>query len=176
MKFSVYSCKVRGVRKWRVDYEELGRRKRRDFPDQRSAKLWTSELGERTRTAKAYWAMMSEPERERVILAWQAAQERGIDLCDALCNSRPTCNEPIRKTLGEVIAEYTSAKRSAGRSADYIKIYELVLNQFAAGREAARFTALTLADVENFLNGKNLSYRPTVRATASDKVLREPES
>lgn len=166
MKPCLYQCRVRGRKKWRVDFEETGKRRRKNFPDKKSAELWLANLSTKLRSAKATWAALTENERERIILAYHDAKEKGQDLFELLARAQrmPAVES---KTCQDVVSELLSVKRNSGRSERYANIVEIVLNQFINGRESVRIDAVTHGDIERFLDTKKINYRPTLRSRLS---------
>lgn len=154
MKPLVYKVRVRGKSRWRVDYQELGQRRRTLFPNQMAAENFAKQAATGIKSARNLWARMKEAERERIIMAHY---ERA---------SRPDGEAKI-PSLAAVIAELLQVKKASGRDDGYLKILKLVLNQFAKGREALAIDAVGLHDLESFLGSKRLAYRSTLRARLS---------
>lgn len=65
MKPLVYRVAIRGDTRWRVDYVESGKRVRKLFDSESSARVWAAQLATGQRSAWALWSRLSEAERER---------------------------------------------------------------------------------------------------------------
>lgn len=166
MNVAVYPFTRRGKQKWRVDYSENGKRKRPTFDSKAAAELLAADLRRGSSTAKSWWALLGQSQRDRIIKACYDAHDQEHDVVELLSRAK-TLTPHSGPTLGDVLAELLKSKRNAGRSSDYIDALETMLNKFSSGRESVRIDALTVADVERFLDAGSLASRSTRRARLS---------
>ena len=98
--------------------------------------------------------------------AYHEASQHGIDLVEAI-RLAANCSSGVSPTIGKVITDLGTSKQSNGASKDYVTALKLSLTQFAKGRESLSINKITLADVEMFLDSKNLASRASLRSRLS---------
>lgn len=157
---------LRGEERWLVDHVVDGKRRRPSFATEAAANGFADDLKRGRSSAKAIWKRLSPTERDEIILAWHSSKENGHDVYDLLHRAKDL-QPHTGPTLIKVIDEMVSAKTNAGRSEDYAAALEGVCKQFADGRESRKFDALTVEDVEAFLNSKTIASRTTLRSRLS---------
>ncbi len=166
MNIYVYKKKVRGDEKWCVDREEGGRRRQTFWPNKLAADNEATKLRGGVADAKGEYASLTLKDREQIALAWRNAQDQGHDLHDLISRAgelKPHAGPTVGITVNEVV----SAKRAAGRDDRYTDNLATVLGKFAKGRESVKMDAVSLRDVESFLNAHSIAYRSTLRTRLS---------
>lgn len=151
---------------WRVRHWENGKPKRQFFNSKKKAEAEAATLKAQKDRAGSTWLSLTAPERERLISAYGDAKAKGIDLHTAIqtYQHNPTGDGP---GIGDVITELKQSRLNNGAAKGYVTNLGIVLNVFARGREAMAINKITLADVEAFLDGRSLQYRPTLRGKLS---------
>ena len=151
-----------------MDWHPPGqRRKRAVFDSQTAANVRAKKLRSDARQNGNTWGGMSESERIELLSVWLEAHAAGVSLREVWDRYRAEPATGNSVTLSKAIEELVTAKTLANRSSDYVSNLELVLGQFATGREQSQVDRILLADIESFLTSKNLSSRPTLRARLS---------
>lgn len=148
-KVNVGRTLVSGKVRYRVNYCENGKRKRILCGSKAEAQVEAARLrGEQSSSGlDGAWARLS-PERKAQLLK--------------------LADQPVTgNTLETVVAELIAAKTKAGRATQYLTSLRLLLLGFVAGRETLAVAAITVHDVERFLDSKRLAYRSTLRARLS---------
>ena len=169
MKVTVAKRIVNGAKRWVVDWHPPGpRRKRTVFDSETAANTCAKKLRSDAHQNGKTWGGMSDSERIELLSVWLEAQAAGVSLREVWdrYRAKPT-TVSSGLTLSKAIEELVTAKTAANRSADYVSNLELVLGQFAAGREQSAIDSVSLADIEGFLTSKSLASRPTLRARLS---------
>lgn len=161
MKISVKKHSIRGVEKWVVVQWLNGKRFCQVCPTELEANTKADQLLHPTATngngnghsAAIPFEDLPETEKRRIVNEYAAKF------------SDPTpANGPL---LDTVIDELVRVKEKAGRARAYTQSLEYILGDFSKGREAQRFAAVTLGDVETYLDAKNIESRSTLRARLS---------
>lgn len=150
---------------WRVRRWENGKPRRTFFPTQDSANAEACRLRGELSSASKVWFALKEEQRLSLITAYECAQNNGVDLCAAAAS--PAARNSPGPKLSTVITELLEAKRKAGRDEGYVKNLEIILNQFAVGRQSIPVNRLDVSEVEAFLDAKTLASRSTLRARLS---------
>jgi integrase len=167
-KITVQKWTVRGQVRWAVHRNESGKRTRTFFASKKAADAEAVLLRGQQTTSGDVWLTLPAPERQRLIQVYDEAQQLGVNLGDLLADwkrsPRFTGTSPALET---VKAELLAAKTAAGRSRRYLSTFSIPINQFAKGRERISMAAITLRDVERFLESKGIRYRQTIRARLS---------
>lgn len=166
MEIKLRQITLRGARKWQLDYEKDGKRHRPCYPSKDIAEHERSRLATGRTSAKAVWAMLKQPEKDRIILAHQKAANSGHNLADLLERSHEI-QPRVGPSLSAVVSELIKAKTNAGRSGRYTDNLQIIYNKFSHGRQSYKIDALTLADVERFLDSNNIASRSTLRSRLS---------
>lgn len=165
-KVSVSKCLVRGESLWRVRWHELGRVRRKFFTGRDSAEAHAATLRGGQVTLRQQFSAMDPGEQEKLMAVWNEAQRRGLNLFAALARvDAATAGQSV--PIGDLIAEMVAVKRNSGLSERYLKVLELILNQFARGRERLPIDAFALADVERYLDSHNAASRQCLRGRVS---------
>jgi len=167
MKVTLSRETVRGKPQWVVSRGEGGKRKRRFFASKELALAEVADIKERLKLYGETWTSLPAPDRARLIDAYAAATEKGLDLVALIENAEKPAVIPDAPALTKAIEEMIAAKAKAGRSEDYVSSLDQLLTQFARGREGSTIDEVGLADVEAFLDSKCIQSRSTIRARLS---------
>lgn len=157
-KVSISRVLIEGEYRFRVNYSENGKRKRKVCESKAKAEAEAQRIRKDSAQVGSGWLDVPPQDRQKLLEIWR---QTGGNI------STIKAHQVESRTLSKTIAELISAKESAGRDAGYRDSLKLVLNQFASGREAVSVDAITLSDVEMFLNSKSLAYRSTLRSRIS---------
>jgi integrase len=161
----IHQATVRGTRKWVVSHVHDGKRLRTFHRTKKAAEATAGRLREEKADSGAAWMDVPTQERQRLVLAWRKAKERGLDLYELATGAATT--KVVAMPLAKAIEELLAAKETAGRSEDYIAGLRINLGQFAKGRGGETVNAVSLADVEAFLDSKAAASRATLRSRLS---------
>jgi len=159
---------IRGVKRWRVRYHENGRVKRahfsaRDTADSHAAKLRSEAVGARKRLAT-----LPQSRLDQLVLLNDEAERRGVDLLTLLTLLQSAEGKPAGPTLKAVIAELNTVWTKGGRDETYVNQLDGILNDFCDSCPAdLPINKGGLAEVEQFLNTKNLVSRGGYRTRLS---------
>jgi len=165
MSISVHPWTKRGERRWAVYRREAGKRKYSIFKTRADADAEAARLRLEISQAGKAWLDLSADDRQRLMLAYHQANLKGLDLAALVEQGKP---KPVAgPTLGAVVLELVAAKESAGRSADYVKSLQSILNEFSQGRAQVRIADVSLSDVAGFLDSHEPPSRTTLRARLS---------
>lgn len=161
---SVTKVTIRGGFRYRVNYVSGGKRVRQLFDSKSQAEAEAVRVREAFAAFGASWLTLPASERSSLIQAWQRAKSNGVDLLE-LASVKRSAGASV--TLEAAVTELCAAKKNAGRAGDYVNSLRLVLKKFIRGRETLKADAVTLSDVEAFLDAHSLAYRSTLRARIS---------
>ena len=156
----------RGSVRWVVNRIEAGVRRRTFYPTKKEAEAEAARLRQQLDTGGSVWNSLSAEERDELLRFHRACTERGVQPWDLLRahDAReiqvPTASPSLKAVIGELVA----AKTAAGRSKRYTDILRIILEGFASGRESQKISGITVADVDRWLDGKNLAGRPTYKS------------
>lgn len=153
---------LRGEKVWEVYRREDGKRKRSYFTDSDSAEQEASRIREQIAFVGQAWRILTGPERDEAIAVAVEAKKEGASLRRIWETHRlaPKLESP---KLTTVIDELIAAKEKAGRAEKYTVNLRAALKRFANGRDVP-ISAITLADLEKWLDSKNLASRSTNRS------------
>lgn len=167
MKIHVHRHQTVSGPRWVVSRVQNGKRKRLFFSNDREAREEAGRLREQANTMGQVWLALSARERNQLVEVWCQARDKGIDLRKLVLEAAapaPVTQEPA---LEDATDQLIDAKRKAGRAPAYIANLQLILGQFAAGRERMALAKITLPDIERYLDSKAIASRPTLRARLS---------
>lgn len=154
-----------GVR-WRVRWSVSGKDKSARFTTKDAAEARASEVRAQKQSQTEVWHALSTHERNNLIAAYSEAQRLGVDIHKAILMA--STSTPVEsKAISEVITELKQSRLNNGAAKGYVTNLGIVLDIFARGRESLPINKFTLADVETFLDGRSLQYRPTLRGKLS---------
>lgn len=169
-KITLRPVMVRGkkmfVVRWHaVDGERMGLRKSFfSAADKAGAVAFQSlKKGEFLRADDRFY-MLPADAKERMLMAWKIAQERGLDLLALAQSARAVIEAPA---AGEILKLLIAAKKEVGCKKEYLSGLKSICAEFIAGREAASLSDFSLAEVKTFLASKGPDYRATVRSRLS---------
>lgn len=149
-----------------VSRMENAKRKRSFFKHRNEAEACAALVDSAASTAEKIWQALPQLEMSKLMEAYYRAKERGLDPIALLLNHQPTV-QALGPSLSQVISELLQVKARAQKSPARITALRLTLGDFARGREDQRLGALGLADVERYLESKNLASWKTLRANLS---------
>jgi integrase len=163
---SIKRIKDAGGKPWRVRWCEAGKDKSARHDTKEQAEAHAAELRDQKVSQRDEWQSLTVYERSNLIAAYAEAKKRGIDIHKAILMAS-TQHAGNTEKLSKAIEELKTSKLNNGASPDYVTNLGIVLNQFADGRESLDVDCVTLTDIESFLDGKSLQYRPTLRGKMS---------
>ena len=161
----IHQTTLRGERIWVVSFMDQGKRKRSYQKSKQDAEFEAKRIQGEKEDSGSAWMDLPPRERQRLMMAWQAAKDRGLDLYELATGTVTTKTDSV--TLAKAIEQLLEAKQTAGRSGDYIAGLRINLGQFSKGRGGAKVDALSLGDVEAFLDTKAVASRSTLRSRLS---------
>lgn len=164
-KVTVHKRTLRNKKVWEVYRREGGKRKRSYFYDSDSAEQEASRIRDQIAIAGQTWRTLTGPERDEAIAVAVEAKGAGESL-RRIWEAHRATPKTLSPKLSTVIAELISVKEKAGRAVVYTNGLDAGLKQFAAGRDAP-ISAITLTDLEKWLDSKNLASRSTLRSRLS---------
>lgn len=167
MKVSVTPTTTTGGRRWMVSHGRLKQRKRSFFKSKSKAEAEASSIREGIKVSGDVWTALPAHDRNNLISIYTLAKAKGIDLHAAVANGKTHAVVATAHKLSDVIDELVSAKTKAGRADRYTDNLGIILGQFAQYRESFDICAISLSDVEKFLDSKALASRSTLRARLS---------
>lgn len=165
LKVTIHRRTQRGKAVWEVYRRENGKRKRSHFASKDTAEQEASRIREQIAVAGQTWRTLTGPERDEAIAVAVEAKGAGDSLRRIWEAHRATPKTTSPK-LSTVIAELIAVKEKAGRAEVYTNGLDAGLKQFASGRDAP-ISSITLADLEKWLDSKNLASRSTLRSRLS---------
>ena len=165
MEASITKCKVRGKSMWRVRWHDAGRVHRRFFSGRDGADAHAAQIRGDAVSSRKLLAALPQSEQEKLVMLYRESVKRGSDLLDFLATPQTAAGES--ESLGRVIDEMIVTKRKAGRNSRYLDGIENILNEFAKGQESRSINRIGLADVERYLDGKQLVSRSCYRGRLS---------
>jgi integrase len=164
-KITVRAARANGRRVWVVDRQELGKRKRSFHESKAAAEAAAAEIRAQKHAMGEAWLTLSVQDRNRLMVVWNKAVERGIDL-EALVDGAEAV--PTTKiTLGVAIEKLLDHGRQGARSKRYLYQLGNALGRFAEGRESVKLTSIEPADVASWLSGHSQWTRATYRQRLS---------
>jgi integrase len=164
MKITVRKVNIRGELRYRVNYREGGKRRRKIMDSKSAADKEAARLRMEQDQAGKVWSDLPAGERSKLIEAWSEAKAKGLNLTELMAQ-KPAAIEG--RAVEDVITDLIAAKKAAGRAVGYVNVLEIVLNQFASGIEKLPIGAVPVSHIESFLDSKKLAYRSTLRSRIS---------
>lgn len=156
MAIRVSAVTKNGQRRFVVDVHAAGKRWRRFFPNRTLADQEAARVRAGQERSGNVWMSMSARERDELVQVWQEVQAAGLTMREVWAQHQRRAPRATDRTWGQAIEELLAAKRTAGRSIEYLGNLESQLRQFAAGREAA-VMAPEAAEVQAWCNAPGLS-------------------
>lgn len=150
-----------GGSRWRVDWREAGRRRRRFFPSQRQAQDWARRVRNESAKLGRDWLSLRPRDRAEVLSVWGEVRDAGLSL-RAVWESWRTRAPVAEVALLDAIEAVLAAKASANRRPRYLVELEGYLRLFARGRERMAISAISPGDIEAWFAGRRES--PVTRA------------
>lgn len=166
-KVTVHARSLRGKKVWEVYHRPKGKKRvRAYFRDKESADQEAQSIREQLALDRQTWRLLSNEDRDEAMAVAVEMKRAGISMRGMWEEQKlkPKSKSPA---LSVVIGELVAIKKNAGRASDYTDNLKTLLGQFAVGREQIQISAVTLADVESFLDSKNIASRSTLRARLS---------
>jgi len=160
--------KIRGAigKPWRVRWCEGGKDRSARHETKDQAEAHAAELRDKKVSNREAWESLPVYERNLLMAAYAEAKDKGVDIHKAILAAATSA--PIKsKAISDVISELKQSRLNNGAAPGYVKNLGIVLDVFARGRETLPINKFTLADVETFLDGRSLQYRPTLRGKLS---------
>ena len=151
-----------GTVSWCVDPgKRLGKRERFFFSTEVEAKTKAEQLRLRFRKEGESSAQLSDRERDDAAECLRRLRPLGAGLIEAvdfyLAHARPEGGE---RTVHQVIAEFMTAKRNAGRKATYLDIQQYVLaNVFAGEFGARKIHEISSPEIDTWMSAKPWAMR-----------------
>ena len=136
---------------WLVRWHEAGNLKRKLFTGRQSSEAHAISLRGSALGADQQFLMLPQSDREKLMLIWKNARERGIDPLVLLSEKESPTRSPA---IADVMAEMEAVKRNVGRAGDYLKSLVQIVTMFAKGRERLAINKFTVRAVEVFLDSK----------------------
>jgi|GEM_PF-671362 len=164
-KVSVTKCKHDGVMKFRVRWHEGDRVKRAFHLSRSAAETQATELRGAAVGVRQLLAHLSQADQEKLVMLFNEAKRRDIDLLELLNVSQPETT--AAPAIADVLSEMETAKRKAGRAEDYLNSLRHIIEAFYKGQDRLPIDKFTVADIEKYLDSKNLESRSTLRARLS---------
>ena len=161
MTYRAGQCLKNGRRVGYVSWIEDGRRHRRFFKTSQLAEAWVAARQVEESDLGPLWASVPAGDRIELLNVWRECQRLGIPVGDLLRQASPP---GPTVTVQQAIDALVAAKSGAARSPRYTASVALLLRKFASGRESQGLAAVTLGDLEAFLDGIPLASRSTYRA------------
>jgi integrase len=165
-KVTVHKHKVADGYRWVVSRFISGKRKRSFYDSKSLAESEAKRIAEEFQQCGTAWINLSPRDQSDLMRLYQLAKERNLNLQELL-NRAASGPVVSRVTLSKAIGELIEIKSKSGRSPKYVKGLQLVLEQFSKDRESVEIAGVTLANVEAFLDSKNLASRSTLRSRLS---------
>lgn len=156
MAIRVSAVTKNGQRRFVVDVHAAGKRWRRFFANRTLADQEAARVRAGQERSGNVWMSMSARERDDLVQVWQEVQAAGLTMREVWAQHRRRVPLVTDRTWEQAIEELLAAKRSAGRSSEYLGNLESQLRQFAAGREAAVMLP-DAAEVQGWCNAPGLS-------------------
>ena len=151
-----------GTVSWCVDPgKRLGKRERFFFLTEVEAKTKAEQLRNRFYEEGKSSAQLSDRERDDAAECLRRLRPHGVDLIEAvqfyLAHARPAGGE---RTVHQVVTEFMTAKRNAGRKDSYLDIQNYVLGNVFAGEFGKRkIQDIGATEIETWMNGKSWAMR-----------------
>ena len=159
---------VRGLKKWRVRWYEAGRVKRASFGSREVADSKAAELRGDATSVRKWAAGLEQTRLEKLRLVDMEAERRGVDIMALLTLLQSAKDKPAAgPTLNAAIDELVLVWTKAGRNARYIEQLAWNLKSFAKQSPGMSISNVTLREVEQFLNTKQLVSRGDFRGRLS---------
>ncbi|MDE2105634.1 MAG: hypothetical protein KGL39_50875 [Patescibacteria group bacterium] len=153
-------------KRWQLDYFN-GRRVRAIFKTKAFAEAEVERVRGDIERAGAVWVQMGKTERNELMSVAAEIKTAGHTprfVWDEFKKGRQAA--PSASPAADVaLREMIDGKRKAKRNGEYLGNLNQIVGAFIKGREQLPMAAFN--DVEKFIDGYNLSYRPTVRARLS---------
>lgn len=155
---------------WVADHGRMnGRRRRRFFRTKEQAKADLDTVALQRQQAGDVWLALSNAERIEAAQVIDAARKRGLTMrqvWDAfLAAGEAAPPEPVE--LGDAVETFIGAKETNGHRDKYIESLRYSLGLFARGREATPLHAVTLADIDEHLDGMS---QPATKQSARRRL------
>lgn len=168
-KITIHQHTIRNERRWVVGMYRGGKRIRTICETKEQAEREAARMKDTVTLGAIDWNLLGKSEQARLLLIYEECKKREIDPLQTVMNSQivESSPAPVGPTLDAVIDDLIKTKEKAGRAKAYTQSLECILGDFSKGREAQRFAAVSLADVETYLDAKSIESRSTLRARLS---------
>ena len=167
-KVSISKCKVRRASFWRVRWHDSGRVHRKFFSGRDAADAHAASLRGDAVSSRMRMSTLSTDEQQQLLAIHDEAKKQGVDFVSILRMIQAVKDTPATSlSLRKVIDEIEVVKRKAGRNGRYLDGLRCILDEFATGQESRPIRNIGLADVEKYLNGKQILSRSCFRGRLS---------
>ncbi len=167
-KVSVARCLVRGVSLWRVRWHESGRVRRKFFSARESADAHAAFVRADAISTRQKLLTLPQQRLDQLLVIHAEAEKRGLDLLALLTMLKSAKDKPTAApSVAAVIDELLLTKRKAGRDNHYLDRLRCILEDFSGDFATVAIDQVGLAEVEKYLDSKNLVSRSSYRSRLS---------